>query len=304
MRKISNSPLSRAAIAAASVALAALAAGCGQPRASSSPAMTGTDLAANGNAAAGHHTAAGRLGVEALDWYFPASGATYTTGLAFAWTQDKISATDTDPCLAAAGFPQPPFHGSLQQYQLSFPSSQFPDIHQLATHPGDHIFTGQYPVVRHPTTKRMNAFDRAQARCTARHARPVTRVDTAASTLQSTWYTIIKGIELSRPVRATRHGFTACLEHHGVPASLASTPDTPGNPLFAGYYAWADTVNQAATSRAALAADQRHENLVLAACARPVAHVLQAIQLPRRTSFFHQHATQITRITHLAQHMN
>ena len=60
------------------------------------------------------------LGTEALDSYFPASGATYTAGLAFNWAQAKITATDIDPCLAAAGFPQPAFKGSVGLYKLLF----------------------------------------------------------------------------------------------------------------------------------------------------------------------------------------
>jgi hypothetical protein len=245
------------------------------------------------------------LGAEALNWYFPASGATYTAGLAFAFTQVRVTAHDIDPCLAAAGFPQPAFRGSRRLYQLSFQNnSQFPDVAQLATSPGLHYVTRQYPVLRHPTAARQKAFARARARCTARYAEPVTRVDQAASTLQGTWMNSIAAIEHSSRVTATQPAFAGCLESHGVPASLAAeTDNTASNPLFYGYFAWADSTNQAAATARELAADQRHETRVFVACAPRVLSALERIQLTRRAQFFHRHAAQIARITRLAEEM-
>ncbi len=246
------------------------------------------------------------LATEALDWYFPDSGANYTQGLAFAFTQAKITARDIDPCLAQAGFPQPAFTGSQQQYQLAFANdSQFPDLPQLAAHPGNHYFTKQYLVLRHPTAARQKAIDRAQARCTARYAQPVTRVDKAASALQGTWLNIISAIEHTPAVSATQPPFARCLERHGVPASLATqTNNSASNPLFNGYFAWADTTNQAATSAAQTAANERREARVFLACAPPVVKVVERIQIARRARFFHQHAAQIARIVRLAQEMS
>jgi len=246
------------------------------------------------------------LATEALDWYFPDSGASYTEGLAFAFTQAKITARDIDPCLAQAGFPQPAFNGSQRQYQLAFADdSQFPDLAQLAANPGDHYFTKQYLVLRHPTAARQKAIDRAQARCTARYAQPVTRVDKAASALQGTWLTIISAIEHTPAVNATQPPFARCLERHGVPASFATqTDNSASNPLFYGLNAWADSTNQAATTAAQAAADQRHEARVFLACAPRVVSVLERIQIARRTHFFHQHAAQIARIARLAQEMS
>ena len=245
------------------------------------------------------------LGEQALDWYFPASGSTYTAGLAFSFAQEKIIARDIDPCLARAGFPQPAFRGSRQLYQMSFPNnSQFPDLAQLAAHPGPHYFTKQYLVLRHPTAARRKALDRAQARCTVRYAQPVTRVDKAASALQGTWLGIISAIEHSSRVSATQPAFASCLESHGVPASLATmTDNSASNPLFYGYFAWADSSNQAAPSTSQLAAGQRHETRVFVACAPAVVSVLERIQLTRRARFFHQHAAQIARIIRLAEKM-
>jgi hypothetical protein len=252
----------------------------------------------------GHSRADQQPAAEALNWYFPASGASYTEGLAFAWLREKITAHDIDPCLAAAGYPQPAFRGSVQLYQLSFPdNSQFPDLAQLAAYPGQYHFTAQYPVVRNPISARVQAFDHARALCTAQYARAVTRVDQAAGSLRTAWAIIVGHIQNSRAVRATQPAFARCLEAHGVPASLATETSNAQNPLFAGYFAWADSKSQSAAGNAQLAADQRQENRVFVACARPVLAVLEPIQLARRAQFFDQHRAQITRIARLAQEM-
>jgi hypothetical protein len=241
---------------------------------------------------------------EALDWYFPASGATYTNGLTFGWTQDKITARDIDPCLRAAGYPQPPFSGSAELARMSFANiSQFPDLAQLAASPAGHVFTKQYPVVKDPTNARMRTFDGVQARCTDRWAQSVTRVNTAAAQLQTAWLGIISAIESSARVSATQPAFASCLEAHGVPASVATETSRSSNPLFHGYFAWADSRMQSATTAAELNADQRHDTRVFIACARPVISVLEPIQLARRTAFFRQHAAQIARISRLAAEM-
>ena len=239
------------------------------------------------------------LGTEALDWYFPASGATYTAGLGFAWLKAKVTADDIDPCLAAAGFPQPAFRGSEKLYKLSFPSLDFPDLAQLAASPGQHYFTSQYLVLHHSTPARQKAMSRAQSRCTAKFAGAVTRVDAAANTLNTAWLNAISRVEHSKAVAATQPPFARCLEHHGAPASLAAQTD-PNNPLFNGYSAWADATIQTATSKKQLAADQRHEARVFLACARPTVTVLERVQLHLRGQFFHTHAAAIKRIVRLA----
>ncbi len=249
-----------------------------------------------------HHTVP-QPGTEPLDSYFPASGASYTAGLAFAWLQAKTTAGDIDPCLAAAGFPQPPFRGSVRLYQMSFPSQQFPDLAELAAHPGTHFFTGQYPMVHNPTPARMKRFDRAQARCTTRFAGSVTRVDQAAAHLQTTWFGIIAAVESSPQVSATQPGLAKCLEAHGVPASYATMTTHASNPLFYGFDSWSDSINQAAASTRELAANQRKEARVFLACAGPVATVVDKLQLSRRAAFFSEHRKQIARIIKLAGEM-
>jgi hypothetical protein len=251
-------------------------------------------------------TAAERvLAAEALDSYFPASGATFTAGSAFDFAKAKITARDIDPCLAKAGFPQPAFTGSERLYQLSFQdNSQFPDLRLLAAHTGQYYFTRQYLVLRHPTASRQRELRSAQARCTLRYAKPVTRVDRAASRLGGIWLNIISAIEHSRPVTATQPAFARCLEAHGVPASLATQTDNgASNPLFDGYFGWADSTNQEAATNHALAVDERHETRVFVVCARPVVSVLERIQLARRALFFVKHAAQIARIARLAEEM-
>ena len=293
--------LTPVAAAASVVALIAIVVVVGQG--SSGPAHPRSSPRSSPAAGPYASPASMQLATEALDWYFPASGATYTEGLAFAWTQDKIKAKDIDPCLAAGGFPQPAFRGSMQLYQLSFRSSQFPDLAQLVRHPGQYYFTSQYLVARDPTSSRLNAMGRLQASCTARYAGAVTRVDRAASSLAAAWMNIVSAIQSSHRISATQPAFARCLEAHGVPASDATQTLHAANPLFAGYFAWADTLNQSATSSAGLKADQVHENRVFATCARPVVAVLEPIQLAHRAQFFRAHAAQIAHIAKLAREM-
>ena len=242
------------------------------------------------------------LANQALDAYFPASGATYTNGLAFNWAEAKATAHDIDPCLAAAGFPQPAFTGSVHLYQLSFGDlSQFPDLAQLRASPGDHYFTKQYLVLRHSTPARQRALNRAQARCTARFARAVTRVDKAADHLEGVWLGIISRIEHSRPVTATQPAFAKCLQAHGVPANFATQTDqSADNPLFTGFFAWGDYNTQTATSSSQQAQDRRRANRVFLACAPPVVTVLERLQLHERAQFFRAHAAEIAHIARLA----
>jgi hypothetical protein len=245
------------------------------------------------------------LGAQALDWYFPASGASYTAGLAFSYAKEKATAHDVDPCLTKAGFPQPAFRGSKRLYQLSFPNnSQFPDLAQLTANVAQHYFTKRYAVLRHPTPARERAFAYAQARCLFRYAKPVTRVDRAASALQASWLAIISAIEHSRPVITAQRAFAKCLESHGVPAGLATrTDNAASNPLFYGYFSWADSTNQVTSSASQLAAAERHETRVFVSCAPSVVSVLDKLQVERRAQFFHRHAAQIARIIRLAREM-
>jgi|SRR5580704_12209514 hypothetical protein len=98
-------------------------------------------------------------------------------------------------------------------------------------------------------------------------------------------------------------GIARCLEAHGVPATFATQTSRSSDPLFYGYYAWADSLAQSATSSARIQADQRHETRIFVTCARPVVSDLEQIQLPRRAAFFRQHATEIARISQLAEQM-
>lgn len=241
---------------------------------------------------------------EALDWYFPASGRTYTSGQDFAWAEQKIIVEDISPCLAQAGFPQPRYRNGVRDFEIAFPdNSEFPNLAQLAIHP-DQGYLLPWPVLKHPTSARLKAFGIAQHRCTARYATRVTRIDKAAEALQSAWNNIITAIEHSPAMIATQPPFARCLEIHGVPASLATqTDNSADNPLFYGYFAWADGLNQAAKGGKQYAADLRHEVKVFIACARPAVSVLERIQLTRRAQFFHEHALQIARIMHLVKEM-
>jgi hypothetical protein len=143
-----------------------------------------------------------RLGAEALDDYFPATGAQYTAGLAFEWTQQKVERRLLEPCLAHAGFPLPAFSWSERDYLLQFPdNSQFPDLTQRArTHlmtPGPGTGTGALGLASNGS----RADNAAIRRCTASNAKPITALARAAGPLASAWVPIISRIQSSAPVR-------------------------------------------------------------------------------------------------------
>jgi hypothetical protein len=240
------------------------------------------------------------LPTEALDSYFPASGAQYTQGLAFNWTQLKISTRIFNSCMADAGFPQPPFSEPESSYLRSFPdNSEFPDLAYMAR-------TGsmgqQYYIATNPVAPKTAAGRAAVRRCKAASANPFpfAQIDRIASPLQNQWLGIISSIENSARVHATQPAFAACLEAHGIPAAYAQGQVSASNPLFDGYFAWADHLLQTATSTSQQTAEEHRWTPVFVQCARPVVNLVERLQLARRARFFREHARQIREITTLA----
>lgn len=254
--------------------------------------------------------AAGRgqalLGTEALDYYFPATGAQYTAGLAFEWTQQKTLNQLVEPCLAHAGFPQPAFSLPKRQYMLSFPSnSQFPDLAQqtrLMTSAGQGPGPGQDGIEGSKNQSR--AYHAAVRRCTASDAKPVTRVDQAAGPLANAWLPIIARIQSSARILALQPAFRSCLEARGIPAAYAQSRG--GHFLFEGFIGWMDHLamtdlsapQRIGTERSI--ARERRWTPVFVHCARPTVTVMERLQLAQRARFFRQHARQISIIKTLA----
>ena len=243
--------------------------------------------------------AASALAAEALDWYFPASGAQYTAGLAFEWTQIKITRQIFGSCMARAGYPQPPFTTPERSYLRAFPdNSQFPDLAQLAS-----MGTVLGPMSKFPTTVKPKsaAGKAALAACTAASGRPFTPIGKIAGPLQNKWMDIITRIQTSAAARATQPAFGACLQAHGVPGRYARQREpAASDPLFAGFFGWMDHLGQTATSSAQQAREEHRWTPVFVTCARPAVTVIERLQATRRAGFFGAHTRQIAEIRALA----
>ena len=243
-----------------------------------------------------------RLTKLALDSYFPATGAQYTAGLAFVWTRQKILARDIGPCLAAAGFQQPPFSVPKRKFILhSGDNSQFPDLAQrLRTGvmtPGNGNRSGHLiPVI--PKAQR-RAHTAAMRRCVVQDARPIWRLDKAATPLAAIWLKKVTGIQSSPQVQAARPAFVSCLEAAGVPSRYAKRGGVGSSPLFAGFFAWMDRLEQASPGPGQVAGEQRIWTPVFVTCARPAVATMERLQLTERSAFFRQHAGQIRTIRRL-----
>lgn len=234
------------------------------------------------------------LAAEALDSYFPATGAQYTAGLAFNWTRLKISTQILNSCLAAAGFPQPPFSGSERFYLQAFANnSQFPDLAQRAR---TDSMTGS-PYIAPPPIKAKSAAERkAIQRCTTASGRPFTPIDKIANPLEGTWLGQVSTVQSSALVHALQPGFSTCLQAHGIPAAYAQQQITADNPLFDGFFAWMDHLTQAALTTRQQVNEQHRWTPVFVQCARPTVTVVERIQLAKRGTFFQRHERQISAI--------
>jgi hypothetical protein len=249
----------------------------------------------------GAQAARAALAAEALDNYFPATGAQYTAGLAFEWTKFKVSARIFGSCMAEAGFPQPPFSEPESSFLQSFPdNSQYPDLAQLSR---TDSMTGMFYIATKPTPPHTQAGRRAEHRCTAASDDPFpfAAIDRVASPLDNQWLNIVTTIQASARVHAMQPAFASCLEANGIPASYAQQQrPTASNPLFIGFFAWMDTLGQTSTSTRQLTAEEHRWTPVFVRCARPTVALMERLQLAQRASFFARHARQIDEIKKLA----
>ena len=243
------------------------------------------------------------LAKQAIDAYVPATGAQYTTGLAFAWTRQRILARNAGPCLADAGVPMSPFPRSERRYQLSFPDNgQFPDLAQrIRTHTMAPAAGGVRSVQARPWAH--PGRETAAARtCIAQYAHTLSRLDAFAAPLARAWLKRVSEIESSAPVRAMRPGFVSCLESSGVPARFATSAGHAGagaHRMFAGFFAWMNWLGANSASPQRYASQQRVWTPVFVTCAAPTVATAERLQLAARTAFLRAHAGQIRAITRL-----
>lgn len=237
---------------------------------------------------------------QALDAYLPANGAQYTTGLAFAWTRQRILARQAGGCLADAGVPLSSFPRSKRRYQLSFPdNAQFPDLAQrMRTHTmapaGGGVRSDQARPWTHPG--KQSAAVRA---CMAAHAHTLARLDAVAAPLARAWLKRVAAIQSSGPVRAMWSGFVSCLQSFGVPARFATSRGRSGYRMFTGFFAWMNWLGANSASPQRYASQQRLWTPVFVTCATPTEATAERLQLAARTVFMRAHAGKIRRIKSL-----
>jgi len=235
------------------------------------------------------------LARQALDAFFPATGAQYTTGLAFAWTRQEILAAKAGPCLAQAGFPPQPFPQSKRRYQLSFPdNNQFPDLtqrlhtHQMAPAGGDVRSVQARPWAHGDRS----GYAAAARTCMAKYTDSLWRLDKIATPLAGAWLAKVKSIQSSPPVRAQRQGFIDCLESFGVPRRFATAHGRTGHPLFAGFFAWMNWLGASSGNPQRYNSQQRLWTPVFVTCARPTVTTMERLQIAARSRFLRAHARQ------------
>jgi hypothetical protein len=236
------------------------------------------------------------LARQALDAYFPATGAQYTAGLAFAWTRQKILAAKVGACLTQAGFPPQPFPQSKRRYQLSFPDNgQFPDLtqrlhtHQMAPAGGD-VRSVQARPWAHGNQRGYASAARA---CMAEYAHSMWRLEKISTPLAGLWLAKVQIIQSSKPVRAQRQGFIDCLESFGVPRRFATAHGRNGHPLFAGFFAWMNWLGASSGNPQRYDSQQRLWTPIFVTCARPTVTTMERLQIAARSKFLNAHAGQI-----------
>jgi hypothetical protein len=218
------------------------------------------------------------LARQALDAYFPATGAQFGA------------------CLAQAGFSPQPFPQSKRRYQLSFPDNgQFPDLaqrlhtHQMAPAGGDVRSVHARPWAHGD----QRGYASAARACMAEYTHSLWRLDKIATPLAGTWLAKVQSIQSSPPVRTQRQGFIDCLESFGVPRRFATAHGRNGHPLFAGFFAWMNWLGASSGNPQRYDSQQRLWTPVFVTCARPTVATMERLQIAARSKFLNAHAGQI-----------
>jgi len=239
------------------------------------------------------------LARQAIDAYFPATGAQYTSGLAFAWTRQRILASRAGTCLTEAGFPLQAFPKSKRQYQLSFPdNSQFPDLTQRSrTHEMAPAGGGVRSDRARPWAHaEQHTSSSAATSCVSDYTHSLWRLDKIANPLAGAWLRKVSSIQSSVPVRAKRSGFVSCLESFGIPAQFAASRGAAGHRMFTGFFAWMNWIGASNGSPQRYKNQQRLWTPVFVKCARPTVMTTERLQVAAKSKFLHRHARQIATI--------
>jgi hypothetical protein len=227
-------------------------------------------------------TATAALDQKITDYFFPATGAQFTTGaqiegVIFARSRDREA-----DCLARLGYriPRVPARAAAS---ADWALTQLPDLARIrrtaSLGPADAPFPfNENPIPRNDLK-----------RCESAAIQWYLPTDRAYQALARSWSGILTRTQATGLVRATLGGLRACARRYGArPSSIAS---------LAGFADWVlGHINGSAElhdSPARTRALERHWAPIFITCARPTVSVQERLQSTQRVIFLHRHHHQV-----------
>jgi Sigma-70, region 4 len=247
-----------------------------------------------------HVTAGGgqrsRLDAQVLNYFFPATGAEYSTGARLRGTIGALEGAAASSCMAQSGFYYPRASAAVWAAQF-FDNAQFPDLARIAR-TGTLAPAGAVGRSARTPGNERRAFNAAFRRCNNAAAKPFTPLLNADSKLQSAWLAIVTRVQSSAKVRATLPGLRSCAERYAWPANPYGPPASSIG-SFGDFVDWVaghiDGAGSRGAGQARLRTANRHWAHIFVACARPTIAAQQRLQSARRAVFIQRHGRQHTR---------
>jgi hypothetical protein len=277
----------RICLAGIAAVLLLLVAACGS---SSRDVRRGADLAEG--------VGLSRVEIQALDYWFPATGAQATTGAQYFGLVSSLRDGPLASCMASDGASYTNY--SAAQYAATFVLNA--DLPDLAVISRTGKFVPDTPAVHIPNPNmagaRVRAYNSDLQACQSRivsasHPDP----DEHATALRDQWAAVMSSAESSTEVRATLPAFGACIERAGVPASVLANATSSSAAAFGAVEAWTDGPTSRARTTAMQDAVERHWATVFVRCARPVVAQLAPMLKTKQQSFFEQQDQQLRQLT-------
>jgi hypothetical protein len=247
-------------------------------------------------APAGQSTATGipssGLSAEALDFFFPATGAELTAGAQFNGTMSALEGNIAAACMARSGFNVPGVSAAAAAAQ-SVDNGQFPDLAELSSS-GTFVpySTGSGPRPLKLPSNEQKVFGADLQRCTLAARKPFAALMQASGATVVPWLDIVTGVQSSAPVQAAMAGFRSCVGQAGTPQVSAGSFDD--------FLAWVTALEAAATTQRDWIAINRRWVSVFVRCARTPVAVQERLQSAQRTIFMQKHYQQVHELQALA----
>jgi len=280
-------PRVRRAVAAASLLISLVACGGTATRGTTDstrpPAATSSPRNSAGSS---------QLGVEALNFFLPATGAQLTSGAQFAGTMQSLRSTVTAKCMSRYGFHVPVTTSTAGAAQF-FDNDQFPDLAAIARtgllNPA--LLTPVHPPVALPGAE-ARSFRADLTRCTQLAAQPFGALLRAGSALGGLWLDAVNQIQATPQMRQSLSRFSACVQRAGTPASSGAT--------FTAFFAWVTGLEAAAPNDDQRLAVDRHWAPIFVSCAKPTVTLQERLQSSQRALFIQQHYQQVHALQDMA----